>query len=148
VQKGNAVTFGVDAYPDMQFKGRVVEIRLAPTVEQNIVTYTVVIDVDNAELRLFPGMTANVRIETARRENVVRVPADALRYRPLDPAAAKSKDVRDPRDRSIWILSADGRAEPRTVRIGLSDGANVEISGGDISQGTQVIIKRQPASKE
>jgi HlyD family secretion protein len=146
VQKANAVTFGVDAYPDLEFKGRVAEVRLAPTVEQNIVTYTVVIDVDNSELRLFPGMTANVRIETARRENVVRVPAEALRYRPQDVSAAgKSKD---PRDRNIWILAADGRVEPRAVRIGVSDGSHVEISGDGVTQGTKVIVKKQSSSKE
>jgi HlyD family secretion protein len=146
VQKANAVTFGVDAYPDMEFNGRVAEIRLAPAVEQNIVTYTVVIDVDNPELRLFPGMTANVRIETARRENVVRIPVEALRYRPQDVSTTgKSKD---PRDKNIWVLEANGRAEPRAVRIGVSDGTNVEITGGGVTHGSKVIIKQHSSSKE
>lgn len=149
VQAGNAVVLTVDAFPDKEFSGRVGEVRLAATVEQNIVTYTVVIDVDNAELRLFPGMTANVRIETARRENVVRISAEALRFKPRDPKLTPlARDAADPRQRDIWVLAADGRVERRTVRVGVNDGTNVEVADGDLAQGTQVIVRGLATSRE
>ncbi len=82
VAEGNPVTFTVDAYPDREFEGRVTQIRLAATEINNVVTYTVIIEARNDDRHLFPGMTANVRIESARREDVLRVSNDALRFRP------------------------------------------------------------------
>jgi HlyD family secretion protein len=78
------VTFGVDAYPAEDFVGNVTQVRLEPIVEQNVVTYATVIDVPNPELKLKPGMTANVSVEIARRDNAMRVPNAALRFRPTD----------------------------------------------------------------
>ena len=82
IRPGQVVRFGVDAYPTDDFLGTVSQIRLQPVVVQNVVTYATVIDVPNPELKLKPGMTANVTIEIARRANVVRVPTMALRFRP------------------------------------------------------------------
>jgi HlyD family secretion protein len=82
IAEGNPVTFSVDAYPDREFEGRVTQIRLAATEINNVVTYTVIIEAANEDRRLFPGMTANVRIESARRDGVLRVSNDALRFRP------------------------------------------------------------------
>ncbi len=87
IRVGNPVEFGVDAYPEERFQGRVSQVRLAATELQNVVTYTVIIEARNEDRRLYPGMTANVQIETARRRDVLRVSNDALRFRPRDVAA-------------------------------------------------------------
>jgi HlyD family secretion protein len=84
IRPGQHVTFRVDAYPADDFTGRVAQVRLQPIVQQNVVTYATVIDVQNPELKLKPGMTANVNIEIARRSDVVRVPNAALRFRPTN----------------------------------------------------------------
>lgn len=82
VAQGNTVNFTVDAYPDRTFEGAVTQVRLSATELQNIVTYTVIIEAANEDRKLFPGMTANVQIEVAKKENALRVPNDALRFRP------------------------------------------------------------------
>lgn len=82
VKEGQRVTFRVDAYPEEEFEGKVSQIRLAPIVTQNVVTYNVIIDVDNKAMKLMPGMTATVTIEVDRREDVLRVPLQALRFTP------------------------------------------------------------------
>lgn len=87
VAEGNAVTFNVDAYPDREFKGKVTQVRLAATELNNVVTYTVIIEAANADRKLFPGMTANVQVDAARRDDVMRIPNDALRYKPKGEAA-------------------------------------------------------------
>lgn len=84
VAEGNPATFTVDAYPERKFTGRVTQVRLSATELQNIVTYTVIIEAANEDRRLYPGMTANVQIETAHRDDVLRVSNDVLRYRPRD----------------------------------------------------------------
>jgi HlyD family secretion protein len=87
VAEGNAVEFTVDAYPERRFTGLVTQVRLAATELQNVVTYTVIIEAANPDRKLFPGMTANVRIETARRDNVLVVPNDATRFKPRNRVA-------------------------------------------------------------
>jgi HlyD family secretion protein len=82
IRPGQQVSFGVDAYPAERFSGKVAQVRLQPIVQQNVVTYATVIDVSNPELKLKPGMTANVTVEIARRSNVVRVPNAAIRFKP------------------------------------------------------------------
>ncbi len=79
---GNPATFAVDAYPERTFQGKVAQIRLAATELQSVVTYTVIVESMNEDRRLFPGMTANVEIETARRADALRIPTDALRFKP------------------------------------------------------------------
>lgn len=88
IREGNPVEFTVDAYPDDRFRGSVSQVRLAATELQSVVTYTVIIEARNEDRRLYPGMTANVQIETARRRDVLRVSNDALRFRPRETAAA------------------------------------------------------------
>jgi HlyD family secretion protein len=90
IAQGNPATFTVDTYPGRLFEGKVAQVRLAPNEVQSVVTYSVVIEASNADLKLFPGMTANVRIETARHDGVLRIPAEALRFKPPG-AAAKAK---------------------------------------------------------
>jgi HlyD family secretion protein len=87
VKKGNKVNFTVDAFPDDVFSGDVVQVRIAPTTTENVVTYETLIDVENPEQRLFPGMTADVSILTAERNDVLKVPNTALRFTPRRMAA-------------------------------------------------------------
>ncbi len=84
VTEGNDVAFTVDAYPDRQFRGRVTQVRLAATELNNVVTYTVIIEADNDDRKLFPGMTANAVVESARKDNVLRIVSDALRFKPRE----------------------------------------------------------------
>lgn len=92
VAEGNPCTFTVDAYPDRTFEGKVTQVRLAATELNNVVTYTVIIEANNDDRRLFPGMTANVQIEAAKKEDVLRVSNDALRYKPRTPVEANGAD--------------------------------------------------------
>ena len=87
VAEGNPCTFTVDAYPDRTFEGKVTQVRLAATELNNVVTYTVIIEANNDDRRLFPGMTANVQIEAAKKDDVLRVPNDAVRFKPRNQAA-------------------------------------------------------------
>src|SRR3990170_8515947 len=109
IQVGQQASFTVDAFPGEVFKGQVVQIRQAPIVQQNVVTYNVVVTVVNPELKLKPGLTANVRILVDRREGVLKIPNAALRFKPPspdgEPLAAQEK-TRGPSQ--IWILD-DGR---------------------------------------
>lgn len=92
VAEGNPCTFTVDAYPDRTFEGKVTQVRLAATELNNVVTYTVIIEASNDDRRLFPGMTANVQIEAAKKEDVLRVSNDALRYKPRSPVESNASD--------------------------------------------------------
>jgi len=106
VKAGNPVTFRVDAYPERAFTGRVGLVRLAATELQNVVTYTVMIEAENEDRALFPGMTANVAIETARRDDALRIASEALRFRPRADAAVVSKAVeREGTDRADRMLA-------------------------------------------
>jgi HlyD family secretion protein len=91
------VSFTVDAFPDRQFRGQVQQVRLAATTSNNVVTYPVVVAVDNSDRSLLPGMTANAEIEVSRRDNVLRVPNSALRFKPADDAADAQAPQQDTR---------------------------------------------------
>jgi HlyD family secretion protein len=157
VLAGQPVTFTVDAYPGETFAGRVAQVRLQPVVSQNVVTYTTVIEVDNPELKLKPGMTATVSIETARRDNVLTVPASALRFKPTaevlaalggtagaatapagattaTPAAGQAGVGRG----SLWRYDGMAIASLK-VTTGISDGVTTEIVGGPIAEGDAVV---------
>lgn len=117
VAEGNTVTFLVDAYPDRQFEGRVTQVRLAATELNNVVTYTVIIEAQNNDRRLFPGMTASVMIEAARRDGVLRVSNDALRYKPRGEAAGAADGKREGRggdrgERQVERLKEELRLTP------------------------------------
>ena len=136
------VRFGVDAFPDRVFEGTVRQVRNAPISVQNVVTYDVVVDFDNSDLLLRPGMTATLTIVTAAQDDVLKVPRRALRFRPRGVSAIVSKDGL----RRVWTLGEDGKAEPREVRTGLGDDEFVEVSGGGLKEGAAVIVgyKRAP----
>ena len=101
VTEGNKVAFTVDAYPDRTFEGKVTQVRLAATELNNVVTYTVIIEASNDDRKLFPGMTANVQIEVAKKDDALRVPNDALRFKPRGETASSS----NPADRSARMLT-------------------------------------------
>jgi len=150
VKTGAAVTFTVDAYPRRRFSGTVRLVRLQPITVQNVVTYTTIIDVPNGDGQLKPGMTSTVSIETARADDVLRVPASALRFVPTEtllkefPSASLRAGGSSTslgtgrREQAIWRLS-NGHLEQLPVRIGVSDGANVEIVSDGLEEGASII---------
>jgi HlyD family secretion protein len=150
IQPGQQVTFQVDAYPDEVFTGSVRQVRLDPVVEQNVVSYVTVIDVPNPELKLKPGMTANVSVEIARADEALRVPNAALRFRP-DPEVLQ--DMSRPQARggtgqraarpagsrqSVWVLTEAGLRRT-AVQTGINDGTTTAITGGDLREGARVV---------
>ena len=140
VKQGQKATFRVDAFPDRDFEGVVAQVRQAPITVQNVVTYDVVVSVENPELLLKPGMTANVNVVTASKPNVVRVPIDALRFSPpgQPPANSAAIDGAPGQQTQVWRL--DGRkVTPVTITTGLSDGIWVEVAEGDLQAGERVV---------
>ena len=137
---GMEASFSVDAFPNRVFKGRIRQIRYAPQVVQNVVTYDAVIDVANDELLLRPGMTANVAFIYARSEDALRVPNAALRFRP-DAELMRKVTKPEPGKRLLWVLDGE-TPTPVVVKVGLSDGT-VTVVEGDVSDGAQVITDKQ-----
>jgi HlyD family secretion protein len=135
-------TFTVDAYPGEVFHGRVAQIRQAPINVQNVVTYNVVIRVSNPDLRLFPGMTANATILTGHVSNALRVPKAALRFHPRSETAqrapARQTTGQQPAS-TVYVLNEKGQPEARSIKTGISDANRVEVIGGDLKQGDEVI---------
>jgi HlyD family secretion protein len=141
VKVDQEVEFNVDAYPDSTFKGKVWQIRIAPLIVQNVVTYDVVATVDNPEMKLKPGMTANVSIIVAKRDNVLRIPNAALRFRPADAARPpRNSNPSTKRGSSIWILE-NGKPKRVGVRTGISDGSYTEVVAGQLEERQEVIVE-------
>lgn len=133
VVEGKSASFRVDAYPREYFDGRVTQVRNAPITIQNVVTYDVVITVDNRDLKLKPGMTANVTIVTAREDNPLRVPNTALRFRmPGIPLDRKQPQV--------WVMDPSGRSRAVPVTTGIADSLFTAIAEGDLKEGDAVIV--------
>jgi HlyD family secretion protein len=161
LQPGQSVTFHVDAYPTETFVGAVTQIRLQPVIEQNVVSYTTIIDVPNPDLHLKPGMTANVTVEIARAVNVLRVPNAALRVHPsadllaalpqplsvcetTPPPGRRDRDVTD-RDHAsigtpaeVWVL-VDGRLSCVPVRTSITDGTRTAVVSSGLGEATMVV---------
>jgi HlyD family secretion protein len=133
VAEGKAAEFTVDAFPADPFHGVVSQVRNSPVSIQNVVTYDVVVDVDNRELKLKPGMTANVSIVTATKHNVLRVPNAALRFKPPGVPTEKKRAT-------VWTPDADGR--PRAVSIvpGVAGSSFTEVKEGELREGAAVIV--------
>ncbi|MGH9372672.1 MAG: efflux RND transporter periplasmic adaptor subunit [Vicinamibacterales bacterium] len=141
IAEGQAVAFTVDAYPRETFRGVVQQVRLNPVVDQNVVTYAAIIAAPNRDLKLKPGMTAHVSVEVARRDDVLRVPAAALRFRPTDDMKkALAADGVVVTGTVLWEY-IDGAMRPRTVTVGASDGINTEISGNGVTESTRVVTR-------
>jgi HlyD family secretion protein len=145
--------FSVDAFSDRQFEGRVKQVRLNPTVQQNVVTYNVVVAVDNPDEVLLPGMTAHVQIIVSRHENVLRVPNAALRFKPLkeagDETAGKSNNRKEKGRGGATVYRLDG-GEPKPVKIkaGISDGAYTEVLGDELKPGESLVVRELGVKKE
>jgi HlyD family secretion protein len=154
IQPGQAAVFSVDAFPRRQFVGEVVQIRKAPQVNQSVVTYHVIIAVDNTGLQLLPGMTANVVIKTQQRENVLKVPNAALRFRPLGanevaspaggrPAAAPgfaNLPAGEHTPATVWLPTDDGRLRPLNLLVDISDGHFTEVVAGELKEAQTVVV--------
>ncbi|PKN06161.1 MAG: hypothetical protein CVU72_05880 [Deltaproteobacteria bacterium HGW-Deltaproteobacteria-7] len=149
VQVGQEVSFNVDAYPDTTFKGKVAVVRNAPITVSNVVTYDVVIQVDNPQLKLKPGMTANVSITIETRPNALRIPNAALRFKPAEAAATgrKTADKQGMKGPKIWILEKS-KPVPVSIKAGLSDGSYTEITDGKINEGQDVITDNMTGKKD
>lgn len=143
LQPDMPASFTVDAYPDQRFQGRIRQIRLNPTIQQNVVTYNVVVDVDNADGRLLPGMTAYVSVNAAERKNVLRVPNAALSFQPRrdDEEEDKPRPPAKERKTQVHVLDERGKLKPVPVETGITDNALTEIVSGDLKPGERVVTR-------
>jgi HlyD family secretion protein len=172
IRIGQSATFKVDAFPTQQFTGTVSQLRMNPTTVQNVVTYDAIIDFENPELKLFPGMTAYITIPVATAEDVVKLPNAALRFRPpLSPEEVRALqsragiDAADATPRAgaarnavavVWKPKPDGSIEPVQVALGITDHAYTEVTRvlhgalqpGDEVVTTAVAAKSQPTGPQ
>lgn len=158
IRVGQAVRFTVDAFAGRNFQGEVMQIRLNPTTQQNVVTYDVVVNVDNPEHILLPGMTAYVSIAVAERKGVLLAPNAALRFKPAagsdpkrgggHPGGAPGGGAPPKRDAfsgKVYVLE-QGELVPLSVSLGITDSRNTEITGGDIKAGDLVVVGETQAA--
>lgn len=148
VLEGQRVTFTVDAFPDDTFEGDVTQVRLNPTTESNVVTYEVVIDAPNPELKLKPGLTANITVYTMEKNDILLAPLKAFRFTPetdlenpqttLAPQTGKGEKV-------VWLQTAEGIV-PKVIKVGVSDGIYTEVKEG-IQEGSRLIVGVQRNKK-
>jgi HlyD family secretion protein len=169
ITEGKEAAFTVDAYPGVRFEGVIRQVRLAPINVQNVVTYNVVVAVANEDLRLKPGMTANVSIIVAQKDQVLKVPNAALRFSPpqserVEGSSGGGKPVRvdsgaggyskdssmnsGGQVRKVWKLGPTGEPEPFVVSTGISDGVSTEVLDGSVSEGDMVVIGVETARGE
>jgi HlyD family secretion protein len=150
VKVGQDVEFTVDAYPATTFKGKVWQKRQAPITVQNVVTYDVVIQVNNQDFKLMPGMTANVAIILMTRHDVLRVSNAALRFRfsdrPAGAAGAAGAGPAGTRGPAVWVLE-NGKPKRISITPGISDGTFTEVSAGELKEGQQTIVEVLRKSK-
>jgi HlyD family secretion protein len=142
---GQAAQFTVDAYPDRTFNGNVVQIRKSPEVAQNVVTYTTIISAPNPDLLLLPGMTAQLRVVVSDVGGVLKIPSQALRFRPKDanPASGRqsgNQATSSDASATVWLVDQHGRPNPVAVRLGVSDENGAALLAGSLTEGQQVII--------
>lgn len=142
------INFTVDAFQQRTFAGKVKQIRLNPTIQENVVTYNVVAMVDNDDGALLPGMTANINFIVMQKNDVLRVPNAALRYQPKDPESGEGSKAVRPGNRSTLYLLAQDQSTPVSVTTGISDGNFTEIVDSDIKAGDKVIISEVADKKE
>ena len=163
LQVGQRATFTVDAFPGRTFAGAITQVRKAAQILQNVVTYDVVVSADNTDLKLLPGMTANIRVVTDQRESALRVPNAALRFRPpgveadrplpggnpaggqvpgtrQTPGAGGRAAAASAQTGRLWILSPEGKPTVIRVQLGISDGQSTEVLSDAIKEGERVIV--------
>ena len=135
VKVGQEVNYTLDGYQDSVFYGKVLQVRISPTTVQNVVTYTVIIQVNNEDMKLIPGMTANVSIITSKKADVMSVPNAALKFTPnVDGSGPKYKK------QGIWILGGDKKIKRINVQTGASDDEYTEIISDKIHPGDNVVV--------
>ena len=139
VKEGQRVSFTVDAYPDDKFEGQVTQVRQQATTESNVVTYEVVISAPNNDLKLKPGLTANVTIFTLEKNDVLAAPAKALRFMPTEALLSEGQSIEDVEaPTKVWTLEGNV-FKAHAVQVGTTNGMLTEIVGG-ISEGTEVLV--------
>ena len=146
---GQPVKFTVDAYPNRTYEGRIRQVRLNPTIQQNVVTYNVVVAAENSDGQLMPGMTAHVVIPMDERHDVLRVPNAALSFRPkpgdgASPPAAP-QGMRD--GMTVYLLD-DGALRPVRIRTGITDNTLTQVTEGDLNPGDQVVTREITPKQE
>jgi HlyD family secretion protein len=134
-------TFTVDAYPNTTFRGQVADVRKAPISAQNVVTYDVVISVANPDLKLFPGMTANARIMTAKLDNTLKVPNAVLRNHPTEGTLTQLGLHAAPANKQQVYVMRAGKLQAVPVTYGLSDGKYTAVTEGDLHEKDQVVAR-------
>jgi HlyD family secretion protein len=143
VRLGQKVYFSVDAYPEQRLAGVVAQVRLNASITNNVVTYDVVIDIDNPNGQLLPYMTASLRFVIDERQGVFKAPAEALHWQPEGEVPAPV--ISGAATRSLWHLEA-GMARPIEITPGLTDGAFIEVQGDGLRPGLSLIVGRQQRS--
>ncbi|MEW6327309.1 MAG: efflux RND transporter periplasmic adaptor subunit [Thermodesulfobacteriota bacterium] len=140
VKVGQKATFTVDAYPGETFIGKVLQVRSAPQTVQNVVTYDVIVNVDNPMLKLKPGMTANVSILIDQQQDVIKIPTAALRFQP--PAEELKKFAREiPKGALVWKMLPQKQLKPVTVKLGITNGQFAELLEGDVKEGDVLAVE-------
>lgn len=158
IQIGQRATFKVDAFPTETFTGQISQVRLNATTVQNVVTYTTVVDFDNPQMKLYPGMTAYVNIPVAQADNVLKVPSGALRFTPQVATGTaqgqKSGSARQAKDATlgtIWKLAADKSLQPVQVKLGITDHTFTQVAqvlNGSLTSGDQVVVGSASTSQQ
>lgn len=137
IKKDQEVEYTLDGYADEVFHGKVTEVRIAPTTVSNVVTYTVIVDVDNKDQKMIPGMTANVSIITNKRENVICVQTDALRFTDKELTGGKKY-----KDQGLWVIK-DNKPQRITIKTGAKDSDRTEIISENLKENDRVILKKR-----
>lgn len=137
IKKGQEVEYTLDGYADSVFHGKVTEVRIAPTTVSNVVTYTVIVDVDNKDKKMIPGMTANASIITNKSENVICVPTDALKFTPKEITGGKKY-----KEQGLWILR-NNKPTRISIETGAKDSDRTEIISKELKENDRVIISKK-----
>jgi HlyD family secretion protein len=141
VKEDQEVEFTVDAYPNQTFKGKVSQVKNEPITTNNVVTYDVVIIIDNKQLKLKPGMTSEVKILVAHKKDVLRVPTAALRFIPPPSAKVDDKSVDFNSGSVVWLPLKNRQLKAVSINPGISDEVYTEILNGDITEGEKVVVE-------
>jgi HlyD family secretion protein len=163
INTASQVNFTVDTYASENFTGAIQQIRLSPQDVDNVVTYNVVIDVANPQLRLKPGMTANLVITYAERDDVLRIPSAALGFTPagvtkdqirdllgeLPETTSKNAEAANLQSQShiVWVLGTDHKPQARKITLGITDGINTEVAAGDLEENEMIITSQASNSR-
>ena len=151
VKPGQVAQFSVDALPNRPFEAVVRQVRESAVNVQNVITYDAVMDVPNPDLALLPGMTANIRIPVQIREDTLRVPNGALRFKP-DEGTKSGPQVKPPpqspqkgpqTSQTVYVMNSLGVPEQRKIQVGISDGLYTEVVSGDLREGEAVIVQEE-----